>query len=265
MELKDVLYDKVDQVAWITINRPDRYNAFDFNTITELGRAFEDAGRDRSIGVVVLTGAGDKSFCAGGYLASLAGSETDKRAVYAMMEGAMETMLRMRRIPQPVIAAVNGYAIGGGNELVVACDLAIASEHARFGQTGPKIGSAPVIGGTNMLGLQIGDKRAKEVSFLCRQYTAQEAFGMGWINAVVPHAQLKPEVEKWCEELLDKSPLYLDIAKSSSNVWWDFLYANFSSSLAALERAVGSAEMVEGGRAFVEKRKPQFRQFRRCR
>lgn len=262
MGFEDIIYEKQGQVAWITINRPDRYNAFDSRTLAELGSAFEETGRDRGVGVIVLTGAGEKAFCAGGYLAGLANAESDKGAVYAMMESAMETMLRMRRAPQPVIAAVNGYAIGGGNELVVACDLAIASEGAKFGQTGPKVGSAPVMGGTNMLGLQIGDKRAKEVSFLCRQYTAQEALSMGWINAVVPHALLRAEVEKWCDELLDKSPLCLEIAKLSSNVWWDFLYANFVSSLRAVQRAIGSPEMVEGGRAFMEKRAPDFRKFR---
>lgn len=262
MQFDDILYEKRDQVAWITINRPDRHNAFDFKTIGELGTAFEDVSQDRRIGVVVLTGAGDKAFSAGGYLGALAGSELDKGKVSTLFRNAFDTMLRLRRLPQPTIAAVNGYAIGGGNELVVACDLAIASERATFGQTGPKIGSAPVMGGTNMLGLQIGDKRAKEVCFLCRQYTAQEALGMGWINAVVPHEQLYGEVEKWCEELLDKSPLYLEIAKISSNVWWDLLYSHFISNMHMLRLAIGSPDMVEGASAFLEKRKPNFRKFR---
>ena len=263
MQFDDIVVEKKEQVAWITINRPERHNAFDFKTIGELGAAFDEVARDRRIGVVVLTGAGDKAFSAGGYLGELSSSELDKGKVYSLFRSAFDTMLRLRRMPQPVIAAVNGYAIGGGNELVVACDLAIASERARFGQTGPKIGSAPVMGGTNMLGLQIGDKRAKEVCFLCRQYTAREVLEMGWINAVVPHDQLQAEVEKWCEELLDKSGLYLEIAKISSNVWWDFLYSHFITNMHMLELAVGSPDMVEGATAFLEKRKPEYRKLRR--
>lgn len=263
MHFDDILYEKRDEVAWITFNRPERHNSFDFKTLGELGAALADVAADRRIGVLVLTGAGDKAFCAGGYLGDLAGSDLDKSKVYDLFSNAMETMLRIRRLPQPVLAAVNGYAMGGGNEMVVVSDLAIASDRARFGQTGTKIGSAPVMGGTNMLGLQIGDKRAKEVSFLCRQYSAQEALEMGWINAVVPHDKLHSEVQKWCEELLDKSPLYLEIAKISSNVWWDLLYSHFIADMHMLKLAVGSEDMVEGASAFVQKRKPDFRRFRR--
>lgn len=262
MKLDDVLYEKRDQVAWITLNRPERLNAFDFKTIAELGVALDEVGRDRSIGVVVLTGGGDRAFCAGGYLGDLASSELDREKVYSLFQSAFETFLRIRRLPQPVIAAVNGFAVGGGNELVVACDLAVASERAIFGQTGPRIGSAPVIGGTNMLGLQIGDKKAKEVCFLCRQYTAAQALEMGWVNAVVPHERLREEVERWCEEILDKSPLYLEIAKISSNVWWNLLYPGFLSDLQMLRQAVGSPQMIEGAAAFLERRKPDFRKFR---
>jgi 2-ketocyclohexanecarboxyl-CoA hydrolase len=262
MNLDDLIYEKREHVAWITINRPERLNAFDFKTIGELGVVLEDVGGDRSIGVVVITGSGDRAFCTGGYLGDLAGSELDLDKVYTLFHKAFETLLRIRRLPQPVIAAVNGFAVGGGNELVVACDLAVASDQAIFGQTGPKIGSAPVIGGTNMLGLQIGDKKAKEVCFLCRQYTAAQALELGWVNAVVPHARLREEVERWCEEILDKSPLYLEIAKLSSNVWWDLLYPSFVSDLQMLRQAVGSPQMVEGATAFLERRKPDFRKFR---
>ena len=263
MQFDDIIYEKRDQVAWITINRPERHNAFDFKTIGELGKAFNDVGSDRKIGVVVLTGAGDKAFSAGGYLGDLAGSGLDKAKVFTLFDNAIATMLKIRQLPQPVIAAVNGFAIGGGNELVVVSDLAIASDRAKFGQTGTKIGSAPVVGGTNMLGLQIGDKKAKEVCFMCRQYTAQQALEMGWINAVVPHEQLKSEVDRWCEELLDKSSLYLEIAKISSNVWWNMLYTHFLSDMHMLKQAVGSPDMVEGASAFVQKRKPDFRKLRR--
>jgi len=262
MHFDDIIYEKRGQVAWITINRPERHNAFDFKTIGELGEAFDDVGSDRKIGVVVLTGAGDKAFSAGGYLGDLAGSGLDKSKVFTLFNNATATMLKIRRLPQPVIAAVNGFAIGGGNELVVVSDLAIASERAKFGQTGTRIGSAPVVGGTNMLGLQIGDKKAKEVCFLCRQYTAQEALNMGWINAVVPHDQLYAEVERWCDELLDKSSLYLEIAKISSNVWWNMLYTHFLSDVHMLKLAIGSPDMIEGASAFLEKRKPDFRKLR---
>jgi dihydroxynaphthoic acid synthetase len=258
----DLIYEKRDHVAWITLNRPERLNAFDFKTIGELGVALEDVAQDRSIGVLVVTGSGDQAFCTGGYLGDLAGSELDLDKVYTLFHNAFETLLRIRRLPQPTIAAVNGFAVGGGNELVVACDLAVASDQAIFGQTGPRIGSAPVIGGTNMLGLQIGDKRAKEVCFLCRQYTAAQALEMGWINVVVPHARLLEEVERWCEEILDKSPLYLEIAKISSNVWWDMLYPTFVSDLQMLRQAAGSPQMVEGATAFLARRKPNFRKFR---
>jgi dihydroxynaphthoic acid synthetase len=262
MHFDDIIYEKRGQTAWITINRPERHNAFDFKTIGELGAAFDDVGSDRKIGVVVLTGAGDKAFSAGGYLGDLAGSGLDKAKVFTLFDNAIATMLKIRRLPQPVIAAVNGFAIGGGNELVVASDIAIASDRARFGQTGTKVGSAPVVGGTNMLGLQIGDKKAKEVSFLCRQYTAQEALSMGWINAVVPHEQLHAEVERWCDEMLDKSSLYLEIAKISSNVWWNMLYTHFLSDMHMLKLAVGSPDMVEGASAFLAKRRPDFRKLR---
>jgi 1,4-dihydroxy-2-naphthoyl-CoA synthase len=159
---------------------------------------------------------------------------------------------------------VNGYAVGGGNELVIACDLAIASERARFGQVGPKIGSSPVFGGTNLLAMNIGEKRAKEVCFMCRQYEAREALAMGWINAVVPHEELRAEVDRWCEDLLDRSPSYLELSKVTSNVWWDSLAPAFAHAEQTMFRLAGGPEMLEGTTAFMEKRKPDFRQFRKA-
>jgi 1,4-dihydroxy-2-naphthoyl-CoA synthase len=153
---------------------------------------------------------------------------------------------------------VNGVAVGGGNELVVACDLAIAVESASFGQAGVRIGSAPVLGGTNFLSMSIGEKRTKEVAFMCRRYSAKEALEMGWINTVVPDAQLGEEVAKWADELLAMSPRYLEIAKISSNLWWNQSRDNYLSGLAMLVQAIGSEDMVEGATAFMEKRKPQF-------
>jgi 1,4-dihydroxy-2-naphthoyl-CoA synthase len=157
-----------------------------------------------------------------------------------------------------VIAAVNGPAAGGGNELVVACDFAIAAESATFGQTGPRVGSAPVLGGTNMLAMSIGEKRAKEVSMLCRRYSAQQALDLGWINAVVPDDDLEAEVDRWVDELCGLSPRYLEIAKLSSNVWWNQARDAYTTGLGMLIQAIGSDDMVEGGKAFAEKRKPQF-------
>ncbi|MEC7366777.1 MAG: enoyl-CoA hydratase-related protein, partial [Actinomycetota bacterium] len=155
-------------------------------------------------------------------------------------------------------AAVNGGAFGGGNELVVMCDLAIAGESAQLGQTGVKVGSAPVLGGTNLLAMTVGEKRAKEVSFLCRKYSAQEAFELGWINKVVPDEMLYQEVEQWCDELTQMSPRYLEVAKSSSNVMYHQMRDNMVNSLGALIQAIGSPDMLEGANAFLEKRKPQF-------
>lgn len=257
---KHIIVEKTDAIGWITINHPERYNSFDHATIREMGDAFEAFGFDPTIGVVVLTGAG-KSFCAGGYLADLANfSVTKARHLFA---SAGRTLNLMRHIPQPVIAMVNGFAVGGGNELVICSDLAIASEEARFGQTGPRIGSSPVYGATNLLAMTIGEKKAREVCYMCRQYTAQEALDMGWINKVVPASELRAEVIRWCEELLDKSPAYIELSKVTSNVWWDMLAPAMAHAQQTLLRLAGGEEMTEGAGAFMEKRKPDFRKFRK--
>lgn len=260
MAYKDILLEKRDSVAWVTINHPERHNAFDFRTISEIGDAMEEIRFDSSIGVVVLTGAGDKAFCAGGYLSDL--TDFSPKKARHLFDESFRAMTAMRRIPQPVIAAVNGVAVGGGNELVILADLAIASEHARFGQAGPRVGSAPIIGGTNLLAMTIGEKKTREVCYLCRQYTAQEALDLGWINKVVPHDRLMPETQAWCEELLDKSPSYLELAKITSNVWFEMLAPAMEHAKQALMRMAGSPEMTEGASAFMAKRKPDFRKFR---
>jgi 1,4-dihydroxy-2-naphthoyl-CoA synthase len=164
----------------------------------------------------------------------------------------------IRQCPRPVIAAVNGAAAGGGNELVVACDLAIAARSATFGQTGPRVGSAPVTGATNVMSLQIGEKKAKELSLLCRRYTAEQALAMGLVNAVVDDLELESEAERWCAEIAALSPRYLEIAKISSNIWWNAARDSFATGLGMLMQAVGSADMVEGATAFLQKRKPLF-------
>lgn len=250
--MADVEIERRGEVAWIKLNRPERMNAYDAAMARDLIAAIEDAV---DCGVIVLTGSG-KAFCAGGYLANL--SNPDASALRSMFYGSLHLYEAIRTSPRPVIAAVNGAAAGGGNELVVACDLAIAAENATFGQTGVRIGSAPVLGGTNFLSMNIGEKRAKEVAFLCRRYPAREALSLGWINAVVPADQLEAEVTKWAEELLCMSPRYLEIAKISSNVWWNQCRDAYHSGLGMLVQAIGSKDMIEGATAFIEKRKAQF-------
>jgi enoyl-CoA hydratase/carnithine racemase len=239
---------------WLRLNRPDRKNAYDPPMCRELIDAIRAAG-ESSVTAIVITGSGD-SFCAGGFLGKLA--NPDPMQLRTMFFGSLELFEAIRNAPQPVIAAVNGVAAGGGNELIVACDLAIAVESASMGQTGVRIGSAPVLGGTNMLAMSIGEKRAKEVAFLCRRYSAAEACSLGWLNRVVGDDQLVAEVDLLVAELSQMSPRYLEIAKLSSNVWWNSIRDNYVSGLGMLVQAIGSADMIEGASAFMEKRAPQF-------
>ena len=257
----NIILDRNGGILNITINRPEQMNALDPASWGELADIFAEADEDASIGVIVLTGTGDKSFCAGGNLGELA--KFDKDLARSMYRQSGRLFGNIRKARQPVIAAVNGYAIGGGNELALMCDLVIASKHAKFGQVGPKVGSSPIFGGTNLLSLMIGEKRAKEVVFLCRQYTADEACEMGWINKVVPHVELSSEVEKWCNEILDKSPSYIEISKVSSNVWWDMIQPGISHGEQLLMSMAGTPENLEGAQSFMEKRAPDFRKFRR--
>jgi enoyl-CoA hydratase/carnithine racemase len=249
----DVLAERRGATAWLRLNRPERRNAYDSAMAEEL-----IAGIRESVdaAVIVITGA-ERSFCAGGYLADLAGAREDE--IRAMFDASFRLFDEIRRSPRPVIAAVNGGAFGGGNELVVACDFAIAIESASFGQTGPRVGSAPVLGGTNMLTMNVGEKRAKEISMLCRRYTARQALELGWVNEVVPDDALETAVARWADEILALSPRYIEIAKISSNVWWNMLRDNYLSGLGMLAQAVGSPDMVEGAQAFLEKRRPRFR------
>lgn len=205
---------------------------------------------------VVLTGNGG-SFCAGGALDQL--GEPDPELLRELFTTSLRLVDAIRACPRPVIAAIDGAAAGGGNELVVACDLAIATERSTFGQTGPRVGSAPVLGATNLLPVQIGEKRAKEMIMLCRRYTAGQALDMGLINTVVPNDELESTVGAWLAEIHQLSPRYLEITKISSNVWWNASKDNMSSGLGMLIQAIGSEDMREGAQAFLEKRKPQFR------
>lgn len=248
----DVNINVRNSATWIQLNRPERRNAFDPEMAAAIVQAIEGATASRA---VVITGSGG-SFCAGGALTSLAHpTEPELRQMY---EGSLKLFDAIRRCPRPVIAAVNGAAAGGGNELVVACDLAIAARSATFGQTGPRVGSAPVTGATNVMAVQIGEKRAKELSMLCRRYTAEQALQMGLVNEVVDDQDLEATVDQWVAELSVLSPRYLEITKVSSNVWWNAARDSFSTGLGMLIQAVGSPDMVEGANAFLEKRKPSF-------
>lgn len=250
--MSDIEIEVKGEVCWIRLNRPERMNAYD----AEMARELIDAVRSASgSGVIVLTGTG-KAFCAGGFLANL--SDPDPETLRSMFYGSLEVYESLRQSPRPVIAAVNGAAAGGGNELVVACDIAIAAKSASFGQTGVRVGSAPVLGGTNFLSMSVGEKKAKEIAFMCRRYKAEQALDMGLINAVVPDDKLEEEVTKWANELLAMSPRYLEIAKISSNVWWNQCRDNYLSGLGMLVQAIGSRDMIEGATAFLEKRPAQF-------
>jgi naphthoate synthase len=255
----DILYGKKDGIAWITINRPEVRNAFRTRTVRELTEAFEDAKFDPTVGVVVLTGAGDKAFCAGGDQKER-GQEGYARDERPMDVDALHNAIR--RIPKPVIAMVNGFAIGGGHVLHVLCDLSIASETAIFGQTGPRVGSVDAGFGTGYLARVVGEKRAREIWYMCRQYTAQEALAMGLVNKVVPLKELRREVETWCAELLAKSPTALALAKQSFNIDSEQRAGVSEFAHTALNLYYQTEEAMEGRNAFVEKRPVNFRKFR---
>jgi len=251
--MADVEVEERGHALWVTINRPDRRNAYDLDMARAMTAAVEGAAR---YDAVVLTGAGG-AFCAGGALNNL--GDPDPEALRELFTSSLRLVDAIRNCPRPVIAAVDGAAAGGGNELVIACDLAVATRRSTFGQTGPKVGSAPVLGATNVLPVQIGEKRAKEMAMLCRRYSAEQALALGLINEVVPDGELEPAVASLLAEIRRLSPRYLEITKISSNLWWNASKDNMAASLGMLIQAIGSDDMVEGARAFLEKRKPNFR------
>ncbi|WP_288253845.1 enoyl-CoA hydratase-related protein [uncultured Hydrogenophaga sp.] len=257
MSYQDIAFDRRQGVAEIRINRPDKYNAFRAQTIEELLDAFKQAGADRSVGVIVLTGTGDKAFCTGGDQSSHGQGGYGGRGAIGLPVDELQGLIR--DTPKPVIAKVNGYAIGGGNVLVTVCDLAIAAEHAQFGQVGPKVGSVDPGFGTALLARGLGEKRAREVWFLCRRYSAAQALAWGWINAVVSKEDLDAEVQRWCDEILGLSPTALAIAKRSFNIDTEQLRAVSSMGFEALALFYENAESREGVEAFLNKRKPDFR------
>jgi naphthoate synthase len=264
MEFKEIIYEKNEGTARITINRPQRYNAFTALTLEEMYLAFRDAWADPSVGVVVLSGAGEKAFCTGGDQKTKDHDGYGRgEATFDLLDAYGQLISIIRTIPKPVIAAVNGYAIGGGHVLHLVCDLTIASDNARFGQAGPRVGSFDAGFGTIFLARIVGEKKAREIWYLCRQYSAREALEMGLINKVVPQGELENEVERWGRELLQRAPTSLACLKASFNADTDF-----AAGITAMARhAVGlyyhTEESHEGVQAFLEKRPPDFRKFRK--
>lgn len=262
IEFEDIFYVKADGIAKITINRPEVRNAFRPQTVIELGAAFDDARNDPNVGVVILTGQGDLAFCSGG------DQKVRKEAGYEGPDGVqrlnvLDLQRQIRTLPKPVIAMVAGYAIGGGHVLHLMCDLTIAAENAVFGQTGPKVGSFDGGYGASYMARIIGQKKAREIWFLCRKYNAQEALEMGLVNTVVPLSKLETETIKWCKEILANSPIALRFLKASLNADCD--------GQAGLQELAGNATMLfymteegqEGKNAFLEKRAPDFSKFKR--
>ena len=259
-EYTDVRYETAEGMAKVTIARPEVRNAFRPLTVHELGRAFAVVRDDPAVGVVILTGEGPDAFSSGGDQ-KVRGDDgyVDEQGTGRL--NVLDLQIQIRRMPKPVVAMVAGYAIGGGHVLHLCCDLTIAAENARFGQTGPKVGSFDGGYGINLLARQIGEKRAKEVWFLCRQYDAQTALAWGLVNAVVPLEDLEAETVRWCREMLRMSPLALRLLKSGSNAGVD--------GLAGVQQLAGDATLLyymteeaqEGRDAFVERRDPDFSRF----
>ncbi len=258
MVYEDILFEIKHGVAHIKINRPQVMNAFRGKTCEELLHAFNRAGWDKSIGVIVLGGAGDKAFCTGGDQSAHEG-QYDGRGMIGLPVEELQTTIR--DVPKPVIARVQGYAIGGGNVLATLCDFTIASEKATFGQVGPKVGSVDPGFGTAYLARAVGEKKAREMWYLCRRYTAEEALAMGLINKVVPHEELDAEIDRWCAEIMERSPTAIAIAKRSFNADSENIRGISAMGMQALSLYYQSEESREGVRAFSEKRKPNFRRY----
>jgi len=267
-EFRDILYDiSADGIAKITINRPEVRNAFRPQTLHELADAFNRARDDNEVGVIILTGAGGEAFCSGGdqrirgddgYIGD---DEVAKKGIGRL--NVLDLQIQIRRTPKPVVAMVAGYAIGGGHVLHVVCDLTVAADNARFGQTGPKVGSFDGGYGSGLLARSVGQKKAREIWFLCDQYDAQEALAMGLVNKVVPLADLERETMAWCRRMMTHSPIALRMCKASLNAADD--------GLAGIQQLAGDATMLfymseeaqEGRDAYKEHRRPDFGQFPR--
>ena len=258
MQYTDILYDVNDRVATITINRPQVLNAFRSRTCDELIHALQTAGWDREIGAIVLTGAGTRAFCTGGDQGDHTdGAYAGGRGAIGMAVGEMHSA--MRDAAKPVIAKVRGYAIGGGNVLATLCDLTLAAESAVFGQVGPKMGSVDPGFGTAYLARVVGEKKAREMWYLCRRYSAAEALAMGLVNAVFPDEGLDAGVAEWCAELVERSPTAIALAKASFNADSESIRGLGGMAFQAVALYYDTAESKEGVAALKEKRKPSFR------
>ncbi len=264
-DYSDIRYElSGDGIAKITIDRPEVRNAFRPQTVIELSDAFERAREDTSVGVIVLTGEGPLAFCSGGdqRVRGDSGYETEPGKTGAVGRFHVTDLhVQIRRLPKPVVAMVAGYAVGGGHVLHVVCDLTIAAENARFGQTGPRVGSFDGGFGASVLAAQIGQKKAKEIWFLCRQYDAPEALAMGLVNAVVPLERLEEETVAWCREMLARSPFALRLLKASFNASEDGLAGIQQLAHDTNLLFYGSEEAKEGRDAYREKRAPDFSRF----
>jgi naphthoate synthase len=262
-DYEDIRFETAEGIAKITINRPEVRNAFRPETLIEISDALERAREDTDVGVIVLTGEGPLAFCSGGDQNVRGDSGYVPQGAQVGRFHVTDLHVQMRRLPKPIVAMVAGYAVGGGHVLHVVCDLTIAADNARFGQTGPKVGSFDGGFGAGLLAAQVGQKKAKEIWFLCRQYDADQALDMGLVNTVVPLEELEEETVRWCREMLELSPFALRLLKASFNATED--------GLAGLQQLAhdtnllfyGSEEAQEGRNAYREKRKPDFGKFPR--
>ena len=260
-EFTDITYEVSELIATITINRPDRYNALRGRTVDELLAAFKHAWVDKKVGAIILTGAGEKAFCTGGDQKERATTGGYGDTETGMFE--IESLHKLiRAVPKPVIAAVNGFAIGGGHVLHVLCDLSIASETAKFGQVGPRVGSFDAGFGTAYLARVVGEKRAREIWFLCEQYDAATAERWGLVNKVVAPNQLISSAREWAKKVASLSPIALKTLKHSFNADSDHIGGIQSLAFDVLDLYTETDESKEGGKAFTEKRSPDFNQFR---
>ncbi|TMF29110.1 MAG: 1,4-dihydroxy-2-naphthoyl-CoA synthase [Chloroflexi bacterium] len=259
-DFQDIVYETWDGIAKITINRPEVRNAFRPLTVVEMSKAFEVAREDPQVGVVILTGAGTEAFCSGGDQ-RVRGDDGYVDAGGTGRLNVLDLQVQIRRLPKPVVAMVAGYAIGGGHVLHVVCDLTIAADNAKFGQTGPRVGSFDGGYGAGLLARIVGQKKAREIWFLCEQYDAEQALDMGLVNKVVPLADLEKETVAWCRRMLELSPLALRMLKAGLNAADD--------GLAGIQQLAGDATLLyymseeaqEGRDAYVQKRKPNFGKF----
>jgi naphthoate synthase len=260
-EYQDIRYELSDGIAKITIDRPEVRNAFRPETVIELSDAFNRAREDTDVGVIILTGEGPLAFCSGGDQRVRGDQGYVQEATGVGRFHVTDLQVQIRRTPKPVVAMVAGYAVGGGHVLHVICDLTIAADNARFGQTGPRVGSWDGGFGASVLARQIGQKRAKEIWLLCRQYDAQQALQMGLVNTVVPLEELEEETVKWCREMLELSPFALRLVKASFNADEDGLAGIQQLAHDTNLLFYGSEEAQEGRNAYREKRRPDFDKF----